>query len=61
MISLGSKSYPYLAVAHHYDISYGEVLAFIEDENADACFDWQISALGALQDELYRLKQVLKA
>lgn len=58
MIALGSKSYPYLAVAQHYGISYGEVLAFIEDKNANADTYWKIKALEALQDELYRRKQV---
>jgi hypothetical protein len=32
MIARDSKSYPYLAIAQHYDIPYAEVLNF-----ADAC------------------------
>ena len=31
MIALDSKSYPYLAVAQHYDIDYGEVLKFVDE------------------------------
>lgn len=30
MIARDSKSYPYLAIAQHYGVSYGEVLAYAE-------------------------------
>lgn len=30
-IKLGSKSYPYLAVAKHYNVPYRDVLAFFGD------------------------------
>jgi len=46
MIARNSKSYPYLAIAQHYDIPYGEVLRFsdmLKDCEAEVVIglEWQ--------------------
>lgn len=48
MIPFDSKSYPYLAIAQHYEIDYGEVLKFV-DQLDNHCspimmFAWQVEA-----------------
>jgi len=64
MIALGSKSYPYLAVAQHYGIDYGEVLEFIDKlENGfkpklSDVTDWQYSLVFVYGNEVERRKQV---
>lgn len=64
MIKLGSVSYPYLAVAQNYNVSYGEVLAFIETiDNKTMPLDsklnlWQSHALNAWYEEYERRKLI---
>lgn len=64
MITLGSKSYPYLAIAQHYGIDYGEVLSFSDIvENKKLALDvslhkWQCAVLDAWYNERERRKQV---
>ncbi len=64
MIALDSKSYPYLAVAQHYDIDYGEVLKFVDElENGfkpklSEVTDWQYSLVFVLGSEMDRRKQI---
>lgn len=64
MIALGSKSYPYLSVAHHYGIEYGEVLKFIEwleNTNNLEKYDilgWRLMAYVLYKDEHERRQQV---
>lgn len=47
MIDIESKSYPYLAIAQHYGVSYAEVLRFsdwLEDLDAEVVIttlEWQ--------------------
>lgn len=64
MIALGSKSYPYLAVAQHYGIDYGKVLQYVDYleirySQSPPYTDWRISVLAAYNDEMQRRKQVL--
>ena len=39
MIAKDSTSYPYLAIAQHYNVSYAEVLRYSESYNAKYKFD----------------------
>lgn len=61
-IKLGSVSYPYLAVALHYDIPYRHVLAFVEwleNIEADTLFSlvqWEDTAYLAYRKEMERRK-----
>jgi len=45
MIAHDSKSYPYLAIAQHYDVPYAEVLRFSETNSckhgACSCTKWK--------------------
>lgn len=47
MISIDSKSYPYLAIAQHYNVDYSKVLLFsdrledLEAETVITTIDWQ--------------------
>lgn len=57
-IKLGSKSYPYLAVAKHYGIDYGVVLRILDKiENGwIACSEIEMAVLNAYDDEMNRRK-----
>lgn len=64
MIALGSTSYPYLAVAQHYGISYSNVLEYVDViENRQIKFvpfvAWRRATFEAYQNEIDRRKQLL--
>jgi len=56
MIARDSKSYPYLAIAQHYDIPYGEVLFYSEMYKRFECSkpisDWKL--------EVWKLEKGIK-
>ena len=67
MIVIGSKSYPYLAVAQHYGIDYGKVLIYVDDletrnivnyELVPLYTDWALATYDAYFNEMDRRKQV---
>lgn len=63
MIALDSKSYPYLAVAQHYNIEYGEVLNYVnfleKTHNTNPPYSkWRLSVIEAYQNEMERRKGV---
>lgn len=65
MIALGSKSYPYLAVAQHYGIDYSEVLELVTkleknriDLTRSVNEDWENATFVAFANERERRKQV---
>lgn len=52
MISFESKSYPYLAIAEHYKVDYGEVLQFVDelkngsyDKKIYLCLGWKAEVI----------------
>ncbi len=66
MIPLNSKSYPYLAIAQHYGIKYGEVLKFVDWlENTSSKLEeydilgWRLMTYTVWHNEQERRKQVL--
>lgn len=66
MIALGSKSYPYLAVAKHFNIPYSQVLNFIDHVDAlekigmtvALIENWMQYSYMVRHDEMERRKQV---
>lgn len=66
MIALGSKSYPYLAVAQYFNIPYSQVLNFIDHVDAleqigmtvALIENWMQYAYMVRHDEMERRKQV---
>lgn len=64
MIALGSKSYPYLAVAQNFKIPYSQVLRLVEDferhdPNSPPYTDWRAETWLAYRSEIKRRKEVL--
>lgn len=57
-IKLGSKSYPYLAVAKHYNVPYREVLAFLDKGIKYCQAPWQIAVVKAEAEEMERRRRV---
>lgn len=57
-IKLGSVSYPYLAVAKHYNMPYAKVLEYLENGIKYAQAPWQIAVIKAEAMELERRKRV---
>jgi len=57
-IKLGSKSYPYLAVAKHYNMPYREVLAFLDNGIKYCQAPWQIAVVKAEAEEMERRRRV---
>lgn len=45
MIAKDSTSYPYLAIAQHYNVSYAEVLVYSEKYNFNASpyIEWRLA------------------
>ena len=57
-IKLGSKSYPYLAVAKHYGIDYSEVLEMLSHME-EGCYpvikaEWKMAVWNAYNNEMNR-------
>lgn len=59
-IKLGSMSYPYLAVAKHYNVPYRDVLAFVESKMVYCQTPWHVATLKAEAMEMERRKRVKK-
>lgn len=59
-IKLDSKSYPYLAIAKHYNVPYKDVLAFLESCCQYVHTPWQIAVVKAEAEEMERRRRVRK-
>ena len=62
MIKLGSKSYPYLAIAQHWNVPYAKVLAFSETLEASSILitePWKVAVWRAYETEKERRKQAI--
>lgn len=60
MIKLDSKSYPYLAIAHHWNVPYSKVLAFSETLEASYILvtePWKVAVWRAYETEKERRRR----
>jgi hypothetical protein len=65
MIDPNSTSYPYLAVAQHHGVPYGEVLALADrlasGDRAKPWIAWHFDANAAYERETYRQEQIRRS